>query len=142
MVGELWERCTPTPSIARIAGDTSKLSDNQRATTAAVLAFYGHRSGSWLSKITHRESPWVDARARAKGSQKPIITQAAMRTFFAGYHAPARHIPDSIVRGLELVVGLPEHLVDDVLHGEAIEIPGVEDWLETGEGDPWQMSDA
>lgn len=142
VVAELWERCSPTPSVERIAGDASKLADHQRATIAAVLAFYGGRSGTWLSQLTHRESPWVEARARAKGSQKPIITQAVMRTFFAGYHAPARHIPDSIARGLELVVGLPEHLVGDVLHGQATEVPGVEDWLETGEGDPWQMSGA
>ncbi len=142
VVGALWERCTPTPSVARIAGEASKLSDDQRDTVAAVLAFYGRRSGTWLSKLTHRESPWVDARARAKGSQKPVITEAAMRAFFAGYHAPARCIPDSIARGLDLIVGLPEHLVDDVLHGEATAIEGVEQWLETGEGEPWQTSDA
>jgi hypothetical protein len=60
----------------------------------------------------------------------------------AAHHAPARHIPDSIARGLDLVVDLPEHLVDGVLHGEAIEVDGVERWLQTGEGDPWQASDA
>lgn len=107
-----------------------------------MLAFYGSRSGSWLSKLTHREPPWVDARARARGAQKPVISQAAMRSFFASYQAPPRCIPDSIARGLDLIVDLPEHLIDDVLHGKAVEVRGVERWLETGEGDPWQTSDA
>jgi uncharacterized phage-associated protein len=134
VVGELWER--------RRAGDVSKLSEGQRATVSAVLAFYGSRSGTWLSKLTHREPPWVDARASATDSQQPIISQAMIRRFFASYQAPPRHIPDSIARGLDLIADLPEQLVDDVLHGEAVELEGVERWLETGEGDPWQMSGA
>lgn len=141
VVGELWERSGPSPSIERIGGDASKLSEAQRATICAVLDFYGRRSGSWLSALTHREPPWVEARACARGTQEPVITQDAMRTFFASYRAPARRIPDSIARGLDLIVGLPEHLVDDVLHGAAVEVEGVEQWLETGEGDPWQISD-
>lgn len=142
VVGDLWERSGPSPKIERIGGDTSKLSEIQRATISAVLDFYGGRSGSWLSKLTHREPPWRDARAGASGAQNPIITQDVMRAFFASYQAPPRRIPDSIARGLDLIVDLPEHIVDDMLHGEVVEIEGMEQWLETGEGDPWQTSDA
>lgn len=46
------------------------------------------------------------------------------------------------LRPVHVIVDLPEELVDDVLHGEVVEIEGVEQWLETGEGDPWPMSDA
>lgn len=141
---EAWEKGPVVGALRgrRTAGDQSKLSESQRATISAVLAFYGRRSGEWLSRLTHREPPWRDARAGANGMQNPMITPAAMRTFFASYQAPPRRIPDSIARGLDLIVDLPEELVEDVLHGEAVEVEGVEKWLETGEGDPWQMSDA
>ena len=141
---EAWEKGPVVGALRdrRVAGDPTKLSEIQRATVSAVLAFYGGRSGEWLSKLTHREPPWVEARTRAKGRQNPVITHDAMRAFFASYRAPARCIPESIARGLDLIVGLPEHLVDDVLHGEAVEVEGMERWLETGEGDPWQTSDA
>lgn len=141
VVGELWDRSSPSPRIDRIGGDASKLSEDQRATISAVLDFYGSRSGSWLSKLTHIEPPWREARAGVNDVQKPVITQAAMRSFFASYRTPGRRIPDSIARGLDFVVDLPEHLVDDVLRGEAVEVDGVEQWLETGEGDPWQTPD-
>jgi hypothetical protein len=55
---------------------------------------------------------------------KPVITHAAMRAFFASYRAPVRRIPDAMARGLEFIVELPEHLVDEVLHGEAVEVAG------------------
>lgn len=139
---EAWEKGPVVRALRgmRGAGDVSKLSDNQRATISTVVAFYGHRSGEWLSKLTHREPPWRDARAGANGAQNPVITQAALRTFFASYQAPPRRIPDSVARGLNLIVDLPEHLIDDVLHGDAVEVDGVERWLETGEGDPWQTA--
>lgn len=38
------------------------------------------------------------------------------------------------------IVDLPEHLIDDVLHGDAVEVDGVERWLVTGEGDPSQTT--
>lgn len=141
---EAWEKGPVVGALRgrRITGDQSKLSQSQRATILAVLTFYGGRSGEWLSKLTHREPPWRDARAGAHGAQNPVITQDVMRAFFASYHAPARRIPDSIARGLDMIVDLPEHLLDDVLHGEAVEVEGAEQWLETGEGDPWQTSDA
>jgi uncharacterized phage-associated protein len=142
VVGELLERSEPSPQIARIGGDASKLSDGQRGTISAVLDFYGGRSGTWLSALSHREQPWRNARAGATGGQKPIITHDAMCAFFGSYGAPARCIPESIARGLDMIVDLPEHLVEDVLHGEAVEVEGLEHWLETGEGDPWQTSGA
>jgi hypothetical protein len=63
-----------------------------------------------------------------------------MRAFFSSYAAPFREIPDSIARGLTLVVGLPKDLVNDVLHAPSVEVAGLEEWLETGEGDPWRTS--
>jgi len=47
-------------------------------------------------------------------------------------------LPVSVARGLELIVSLPQDLVWDVIYGESTEIVGLEEWLETGVGDPWQ----
>jgi uncharacterized phage-associated protein len=43
-------------------GDPSKLTRKQRETVDAVLKFYGDRSSQWLSDLTHRERPWLEAR--------------------------------------------------------------------------------
>jgi uncharacterized phage-associated protein len=141
VVRELYNRHAGRPFIDRIdLGDTSKLSDDQRASIMAVLAFYGKRDEWWLSELTHREPPWLDARARANGARNPAITTTALREFFSSYSASPRNIPDSIACGLHLVVGLPKDVVRDVIEGPATEIVGIEEWLETGEGDPWQTS--
>jgi uncharacterized phage-associated protein len=137
VVSELYAR---TPFIKHVGGDALKLSEGQRATVSAVLDFYGDRSGAWLSELTHREPPWLEARAAANGVRNPVIAPSAMREFFSTYSTSFRKIPDSIARGLHLVVGLPKDVVQDVLQGPTTEIVGLEEWLETGEGDPWQTS--
>lgn len=43
-------------------GDPSKLTRKQRETIDAVLKFYGDRPSQWLSDLTHRERPWLEAR--------------------------------------------------------------------------------
>lgn len=139
VVRELYSQHARTPFIERLdQGDASKLSDGQRASISAVLAFYGKRTEWWLSELTHREPPWLDARARAGGARNPVITPIAMREFFSTYSAPFRLIPESIARGLDLVVALPKDVVKEVLESPPTEVHGIEEWLETGEGDPWQ----
>lgn len=141
VVRELFHEHRNRPSIERPRrGDATKLTADQRATVSAVLAFYGQRSGGWLSELAHRERPWLDTRTAADGKPNPVIPTTAMREFYASYSLPKRHIPASVARGLELIVGLPRDLVNDVIHGEPSEIVGLEEWLETGEGDPWQTN--
>jgi uncharacterized phage-associated protein len=43
-------------------GKPERLDDNARATVDAVLDYYGPRSAQWLSDLTHRETPWKEAR--------------------------------------------------------------------------------
>lgn len=65
-------------------GDRHNLRDGERETIDAVLAKYGHKSSQWLSELTHREKPWIDAR-RGLG---PLdlgdreITQSAMAWYY------------------------------------------------------------
>jgi uncharacterized phage-associated protein len=142
VVRELYDQHARMPFIRRLErGDASKLTDKQRATIRAVLAFYGDRSEWWLSKLTHREAPWIEARAESKGARSPTITIVALRKFFSSYSTQPRRIPDSVARGFDLLVGLPEDAADDLLTGELIEVHGLEDWLRTGKGNPWQTSE-
>ena len=142
VVRELYSQHARMPFIERLdRGDPSKLSDDQQASIRAVLAYYGKHDEWWLSELTHREPPWLEARAAGHGTRNPTITPVALRNFFSTYSAPRRSIPDSVARGLDLLVGLPKDVVKDVLHGTPVEVHGLEEWLETGEGNPWRTSD-
>jgi uncharacterized phage-associated protein len=139
VVRELYMEHARMPFIDRLdRGDPSRLSDEQRATIRAVLDFYGKQTEWWLSELTHREPPWLEARAR--GSRNATITPMALRAFFSTYDVPPRSIPASVAHGLDLLVGLPPDAVDDILNGTPVEVHGLEEWLRTGEGNPWRAS--
>lgn len=53
-----------------IPGDLAALGDGERESIDIVLANLGHLSAHDLSEMTHREAPWVNARARANA--KPL----------------------------------------------------------------------
>lgn len=139
VVRELYNEHARMPIIDQHSrGEPARLSEDERASIRAVLAFYGKRSGKWLSELTHREPPWLEARAR--GARNPAILPVALRNFFATYEAQPRSIPEAVARGLDLLVSLPTDVVDDVLHGTPVEVHGLEEWLMTGKGNPWQTS--
>jgi uncharacterized phage-associated protein len=43
-------------------GNKDALSPAEKQTIDAVLKFYGSKSGFYLSQLTHRERPWMEAR--------------------------------------------------------------------------------
>src|SRR5262245_22818397 len=43
-------------------GDPENLTAQQRQTVDAVLSYYGDKPSQWLSDLTHREAPWIEAR--------------------------------------------------------------------------------
>lgn len=49
-----------------IPGDSSILSSGERESIDLVLRAYGDFTAHQLSLMTHRESPWLAARARAR----------------------------------------------------------------------------
>ncbi len=65
-------------------GDSANLTPSQRETVDAVLKYYGHRSSQWLSDLTHREDPWVEARQGLgpgeRGSE--VISHASMAEYY------------------------------------------------------------
>jgi len=67
-------------------GDPNNLSDNERDTVDKVLEFYGDKSSQWLSDLTHREDPWLDARRGIPTGQRSNqeITLASMMEYYGG----------------------------------------------------------
>jgi len=43
-------------------GNPDRLTETQRETIDKVLNFYGDKSSQWLSELTHKETPWLQAR--------------------------------------------------------------------------------
>jgi uncharacterized phage-associated protein len=68
-----------------LEGDRNALSVDERGTVDAVLKFYGEKDGFYLSELTHREQPWMDARKGLAPGEKSDreITKASMRDYYS-----------------------------------------------------------
>ncbi len=51
-------------------GNASHISINQKDTIDNVLNAYGDKSAQWLSDLTHRELPWIEARHGLKPGER------------------------------------------------------------------------
>ena len=67
-------------------GDADELNRDERETIDGVLKFYGQKSSSWLSDLTHSEAPWIGARRGLSPGQRGDheITTAAMAEYYGG----------------------------------------------------------
>lgn len=65
-------------------GNPLALTQEEKKTVDAVLKFYGSKNGYYLSQLTHRERPWMEARKGfAPGELCDVeITKAAMRDYY------------------------------------------------------------
>ena len=65
-------------------GSISNLTKSERDTIDSVLEYYGSKDAFYLSELTHRETPWVEARGDlppgARGNRE--ITQASMAEYY------------------------------------------------------------
>jgi len=65
-------------------GDRRRLNRDEIETINAVLAAYGDKSAAWLSDLTHREEPWMNARNgipdRVRSNAE--ITHGAMTDYY------------------------------------------------------------
>jgi uncharacterized phage-associated protein len=84
VVPALYERHQGKFKVRMWRGDPSNLTENQRDTIRKVLDFYGNKPSQVLSDLTHREAPWIEARAGLgigeRGNQ--VITHAAMAEYY------------------------------------------------------------
>lgn len=65
-------------------GNADALTADERESVDAVLAFYGPKSGQWLSELTHRERPWKEARKGVPEGERSnrLISKAAMTEYY------------------------------------------------------------
>ncbi|MGW1993374.1 Panacea domain-containing protein [Embleya sp. NPDC001921] len=68
------------------SGKAEALSPVEASTVDIVLGFYGGRPAHELSELTHRESPWRDARGDlpAGARSNAVITTTAMHEYYDG----------------------------------------------------------
>src|SRR5262245_26793922 len=61
-------------------GNPGKLTAPQRKSVDAVLRYYGPRTSQWLSDLTHREEPWLEARQGLGPGERgsAVISHASM----------------------------------------------------------------
>ena len=66
-------------------GDIASLSDNQKDTIDIVLDFYGGFNAQQLSDLTHRESPWREARRNVPEGEPcdNVISIASMAEYYS-----------------------------------------------------------
>ena len=83
-----WHKGRHMVSTVPQGADSSKLSKDQRETVDAVLDYYGHRTGRWLSELTHRERPWLETRRGSNLSMgergNPTIPLDLMEDYYSG----------------------------------------------------------
>jgi uncharacterized phage-associated protein len=67
-------------------GNPQRLSENERETVDKVLEFYGDKSSQWLSELTHKEDPWLNARQGMGAGQRSSqeITLDSMMEYYSG----------------------------------------------------------
>jgi uncharacterized phage-associated protein len=68
-----------------LEGDKTFLSEDERGTVHAILRFNGDKEGFYLSELTHKEEPWMDARKGLAPGDKSDreITKASMRDYYS-----------------------------------------------------------
>lgn len=65
-------------------GDISKLDEDARDTINAIIEAYGDKSANWLSALTHREDPWVNARRGLADGERgnSVISHGALADYY------------------------------------------------------------
>lgn len=117
-------------------GDPNALTHSQRETIDAVAALYGSKPADWLSRLSHREAPWRTARAGLAPTEKSQnkVSRVEMAAFYSSSRwGQGKTFSPDFIRGLELLVSLPEDEVAEL--GVRVPTPVDEHlrWLETGE---------
>ncbi len=67
-------------------GDSGRLTANQKDTIDKVLEYYAPHDAQWLSRLTHLEDPWKQARVGLPlgvGSDR-VVTKESMAIYYGG----------------------------------------------------------
>lgn len=122
-------------------GDAHGLSAQQRATVDAVLGFYGTYDGDTLSKLTHRERPWLDSFV-AHVRPSPVITHEALRAYYRADAAPRKRFSQAFSRGVDYLLSLDADSVEAFDMPEwstetSVDVHDEIAYLEGRGADPW-----
>jgi uncharacterized phage-associated protein len=85
VVRELYDRHKGQYNVLSWDGDPSLLTRDERETIDGVLAFYGDKTSHWLSDLTHREPPWLEAREGLSPGERGenVISHASMMEYYS-----------------------------------------------------------
>ncbi|MBI4702048.1 MAG: DUF4065 domain-containing protein [Deltaproteobacteria bacterium] len=143
VVRALWDLHRERPQVSAIpGGQPEALDETAAATVRAVLGFYGKRHAGWLVDLSHREEPW----RKARGSLPPDvpgdaeIDHASMRAYYGSAGLKKGVFTKAYARGLKLLASTPLYDLPAFLDETTRDAEGLEEWLETGAGDPWAPS--
>jgi uncharacterized phage-associated protein len=115
-------------------GNPDALSPAQKATVREVLRFYGHHDGDWLSALTHRETPWLKARAGTpRGAQcSTVISHKALLEYYGNIgEIKPKQLTKEYDRGLHLLVNLAPEEINAIFDDTADDEDGAQftSWL-------------
>ncbi|HEV6968096.1 Panacea domain-containing protein [Roseateles sp.] len=67
------------------AGDSGALSEDQKVVIDKVMSFYGDKTAQWLSDLTHREAPWVEARGELPpgAASETVIDKGSIHEYYS-----------------------------------------------------------
>jgi uncharacterized phage-associated protein len=65
-------------------GNPNNLNKDARDTVKAILKTYGDKSANWLSALSHKEPPWLDAREGLSDGERSnrVISHGAMADYY------------------------------------------------------------
>lgn len=73
-------------------GHISELTAKERETIDVVVDHYGPKSAQYLSRLTHAEKPWMEARKGLDPGERgnKVITLAAMAEYYGGLYEKSK----------------------------------------------------
>lgn len=85
VVRELYDRHKGLYKVKSWDGNPDVFDPEERETIDGVLGFYGDKPSQWLSDLTHRESPWLEARKGLSPGERGenVISHASMAEYYS-----------------------------------------------------------
>lgn len=87
IIKELYEKYRDYFHLTSVVeGNSELLSKEQKNIIDRVLDSYGNKTAQWLSDLTHKETPWIDAReGLLPGERENVeISLASMYQYYSG----------------------------------------------------------
>lgn len=85
VVRDLYDKHKGRYMVNSWKGNPDVFKPEERETIDRVLEFYGTKTSQWLSDLTHRESPWLEARQGLAPSERGnnVISHASMAEYYS-----------------------------------------------------------